>query len=271
VFRHEYLNIKLLVHGDDFFVLADKKGQEFMQKVLSERYEFRCDGRIGRHAGDQLTVLNRLISYDRTSGQVSYEADPRHAEMIFRQLSLQNAKSVSTPAEKKKASDVLASAGLPAVTAERRKGPNELDFKDLKRLGRYLVGRPRVVNVYERQRKQKVIKVQIDSDHAGCLLTRRPTTGYTLLIGRHCVKHGSNLQSTIALSSGESEHYALVKSTALGMSIQALMEDWGVKYDLQVYSDSSAARGTARRRGLGTPTRSDEVSLDPGTCGRRNR
>ena len=46
-------------------------------------------------------------------------ADPRHAEMIFRQLSLQNAKSVSTPAEKKKASDVLASAGLPTVTAER--------------------------------------------------------------------------------------------------------------------------------------------------------
>jgi len=77
VFRHEELNIniKLLVHGDDFLVLADKKGQEFMQKVLSERYEFRCDGRIGRHAGDQLTVLNRLISYDRTSGQVSYEAE----------------------------------------------------------------------------------------------------------------------------------------------------------------------------------------------------
>ena len=35
------------------------------------------------------------------------------------------------------------------------------------------------------------------------------------------------------------------------MSIQALMEDWGVKYDLQVYSDSSAARGTASRRGRG--------------------
>ena len=217
-------------------------------------------------------------------------------------MSLQNAKSVSTPAEKKKARDVLASAGLPTVTAERTtlfrslvmraqflaqdradlseavksltrkmKGPNESDFKDLKRLGRYLVGRPRVVNVYERQRKQKVIKVQTDSDQAGCLLTQRSTTGYAVLIGRHSVKHGSNLQSTIALSSGESEHYALVKSTALGMSIQALMEDWGVKYDLQVYSDSSAARGTARRRGLGTPTRSDEVSLDPGTCGRRNR
>ena len=67
----------------------------------------------------------------------------------------------------------------------------------------------------------------------------------------HCVKHGSNLQSTISLSSGESEYYALVKASTIGMSVRALLEDWGEKYDLAVYSGSSAARGTASRRGLG--------------------
>ena len=96
-----------------------------------------------------------------------------------------------------------------------------------------------------------MIKIHCDSDHAGCLLTRKSTTGFVVTSGRHCVKHGSNLQSTIALSSGESEYYALVKAAAIGLSIQALMAYWNEKYDLVLYSDSSAARGTASRRGLG--------------------
>ena len=35
------------------------------------------------------------------------------------------------------------------------------------------------------------------------------------------------------------------------MSVRALLEDWGEKYDLAVYNASSAARGIASRRGLG--------------------
>ena len=58
-------------------------------------------------------------------------------------------------------------------------------------------------------------------------------------------------QSTIALGSGESEFYALTRGAALGLSLKSLMADWGQKYDLIVLTDSSAARGTAARRGLG--------------------
>ena len=278
VFRHGELDIKLLVHGGDFLVLVDQEGQEYMQQVLKEKYEYRCDGEIGKGSGKHLTILNRIVSYEQETGRVTYEADPRHAEMIIRQLNLQNAKSVTTPAEKKKNSEVLASVGLPPVTAEQTtlyrslvmraqflpqdraalseavesltrkiKAPNESDMKDLKRLGRYLVGRPRVVNVYHPQRPTNVIKVHADSDHARCLLTGRSTTGYTISIGTHSVKHGSNLQSTIALSSGESEFYAPTRGAALGLSLKSLMADWGQKYDLIVLSDSSAARGTAAR------------------------
>ena len=74
---------------------------------------------------------------------------------------------------------------------------------------------------------------------------------YCFDMGMHCVKHGSNLQWAISFSSGESECYALVKASATGTSVRALLEDWGVKYDVTVYSDSSAARGTASRSGLG--------------------
>ena len=189
---------------------------------------------------------------------------------------------MSTPAEKKRSGDALASVGLPPVTAEqttlfrslvmraqflaqdradlnacvksltrKMKAPNESDLKDLKRLARYLVGKPRVLNVDNPEKQSQVIKINCGSDHAGCLLTRKSTTGFVVTIGRHCVKHGSNLQSTIALSSGESGYYALVKAASIGLSTQALMADWNEKYDLVLYSDSSAARGTASRRGLG--------------------
>ena len=110
-----------------------------------------------------------------------------------------------------------------------------------------------MVNVYHPQRPLNVIKVHADSEHAGCPLTRRCTTGYTISIETHCVKHGSNLQSTIALTSGESEFYALTRGAALGLSLKSLMADLGQKYDLIVLSDSSTARATAARRDLGKP------------------
>ena len=97
----------------------------------------------------------------------------------------------------------------------------------------------------------KEINNYCDSDHAGCLLTRKSTSGIVCMAGRHCVKHASKLQSTIALSSGESEYYVAVKAAALGLSQKALLADWGIKVSITALSDSSAARGTASRSGLG--------------------
>ena len=59
------------------------------------------------------------------------------------------------------------------------------------------------------------------------------------------------MQSTVALSSGESEYYAATKACALGMSIQALLSDWEYPVQLEVRTDSTAAIGTASRKGLG--------------------
>ena len=111
--------MKLLVHGDDVVVLADQEGQEYMQQVLKEKNEYRCDGEIVKGSGKHLTILNRIVTYEYDTGRVTYETDPGHAEMIIRQLNLQNAKSVTTPAGKNKSSEVLASVGLLLVTAEQ--------------------------------------------------------------------------------------------------------------------------------------------------------
>ena len=65
------------------------------------------------------------------------------------------------------------------------------------------------------------------------------------------MKHSSNLQSTVSLSSGESEYYGIVKGSATGLSIQALAKDWDLELKLELKADSSAGLGTAQRQGLG--------------------
>ena len=135
--------------------------------------------------------------------------------------------------------------------ARRMSNPVAADYQVLKRLGRYLVKYPMTANVFVSQGEFEQIKVYVDIDHAGCALTRRSTTGLATMLGRHCVKHASNIQSTIGLSSGESEWYGLVKGSAAGLGLQSLLKDWGVELRLEVLSDSSAARGFSARQGLG--------------------
>ena len=97
----------------------------------------------------------------------------------------------------------------------------------------------------------KRLDVYVDSDHAGCLKTRKSTSGTVVMLGAHCCKASSGLQSTISLSSGESEYYGIVRGSAIGLSVQSLMADWGYQLSLKVHTDSSAAKGTCSRRGLG--------------------
>eukprot|EP00929_Paragymnodinium_shiwhaense_P052294 TRINITY_DN26200_c1_g1_i4.p1 TRINITY_DN26200_c1_g1~~TRINITY_DN26200_c1_g1_i4.p1 ORF type:complete len:214 (-),score=21.31 TRINITY_DN26200_c1_g1_i4:248-889(-) len=135
--------------------------------------------------------------------------------------------------------------------ARSMQAPNEAAFQKLRRLGRYLQRYPQLSAVYKQQRLPTKLKVLVDSDHAGCAVTRRSTTGMATRFGMHTVKHSTNLQSTIALSSGESEYYALVKGAAIGLGMQSLLCDWGLDVAVEVLSDSSAARGHVSRRGLG--------------------
>ena len=72
-----------------------------------------------------------------------------------------------------------------------------------------------------------------------------------MMMGSHMVKGWSNTQSVIALSSGEAEYYGVVRGTSSGMGLRSLMKDLDVDFRIRVRTDSSAALGVSRRRGLG--------------------
>ena len=95
--------------------------------------------------------------------------------------------------------------------ARRMARPREADWQLLKRLARYLITAPRAVATFTWQHRQSAVDVYVDADWAGCKRSSRSTSGGALMVGWHPVKTWSSTQATVALSSGESELYALTK------------------------------------------------------------
>ncbi len=286
---HEEDEARGLVHGDDFILLADDDGIEHMDKILTSKYKVKMLAKIGPDATDakEGSFLNRVIRYfgPEVDGdeRVEIEADSRHAELIVKSLNLQNAKSVETPSVKRSLAEVQATEAeevLPAKEAttfrsgvmrgaylsqdrtdiceavkslsSAMRNPKPGDMARLKRLGRYLIGKPLAVRVMRRQTMPSTLAMSGDSDWAGEMVTRKSTSGMIAMLGRHLIAGKSNLQSTIALSSCEAEFYAMTKATASGLFLRAILNDWGLgDIELEVGTDSSSAKAFGERRGLG--------------------
>ena len=125
--------------------------------------------------------------------------------------------------------------------------PRQGDWKALKRLGRYLVGKPRIVTKYNYQDKLSRINVWVDSDHAGCKRTRKSTSGGIVMLGNHPVKGWSITQGVIALSSGEAEYCGMVKGAGNALGLAGVFQDMGIKHEITLYTDPSAAKGNLWR------------------------
>ena len=129
--------------------------------------------------------------------------------------------------------------------------PTSRDVVALKHLVRYLVHSPRVVYRYDFAPEPSEMTICVDTDFAGCIRTRRSTSGGMIFIGQCLVKHWSTTQATVAISSGEAELVGIVKGATQGLGFQALAADLGFNFKIKVMSDSTAAMGICRRRGLG--------------------
>ena len=98
------------------------------------------------------------------------------------------------------------------------------------------------------------ITLRVDSDHAGCIRTRRSTSGLAAFHGRHLIKAASTTQTVIAMSSGESEFYAIVRGVAT-----ALARD-----ELATWSRKGASRRDAVALDSGSvPPEGGDDSKDP--------
>ena len=136
-------------------------------------------------------------------------------------------------------------------TARSMSAPKQSDMKKLRRLGKYLIGCPRLIMKFVWQDMQSRITTFTDSDWAGCSQSAKSTSGGALCIGEHVIRTYSKQQKVIALSSAEAELYAMVAASAETLGLQTYARDLGIDLECELYCDSSAALGIAQRAGIG--------------------
>ena len=236
----------------------------------------------------EISILHRILVWHLPGSaggeRITYSADPRHAEVLRAQCGMDAAstKSVVTPAEKIPATpdklmpldggDVAGfksgamRAGYLALdrtdlqfgTKECARGlsaPTRRHGEMLKRVVRYLVGAANLLWVYKRQRLPKELLVWSDTDWAGCVITRRSTSGTVVTYGTHTWLTVSSTQVPVSLSSAEAEFYGLVKAASRGLGTMSLLRDFGIDLlgplSLRLLCDSSSAIAVATKRGCG--------------------
>jgi hypothetical protein len=142
--------------------------------------------------------------------------------------------------------------------------PNRNSQLRLKRLGRYLVGKPRLVHDFKfgsGVSDSDCFDVYVDTDFAGCKESRRSTSGGVVLLAGSNVKQWAKTQTTLALSSGEAELHGIAAGIAQGLGLQSIARDLGFKIGIRLHSDATAALGICRRRGLGKIRHLDVTDL----------
>jgi hypothetical protein len=215
-FYHQNREIRIVVHGDDFVVTGPPKELEYVRQALSEKYSVKVRSVTGPSASDakEGAILNRTVRWE--SGEVSFEADPKHVEKMLKDMRLTDCRPNRVPGAKEDWTErgealqgeqikiyrsVVARANYLALdrpdiryaTKELRRrmaAPTEADWGHLKRLCRYLKGRPRMIQRrLEGHPQPGVIEVLVDSDWAGCPENRRSTSGVSDYSARPGLQH----------------------------------------------------------------------------------
>ena len=100
VFYHPGKDITIVVHGDDFTALAGDAELDWYESKLKESFEIKVRGRLGEgcKGPQQIKILNRVVT--ASDQGLTYEADPRHCDLLMASLNLTSTSSAASPGVK---------------------------------------------------------------------------------------------------------------------------------------------------------------------------
>ena len=116
---------RMLVHGDDFVLLADDGEIKAVEQLLKSKYTVKVVSVIGDGSSQQeALILNRIVRNVQPNATnrmaVEIEPDQRHVDILLREHGLDDSRSkgVDTPRVKKSESQVI--AGLESPPLDRQ-------------------------------------------------------------------------------------------------------------------------------------------------------
>ncbi|GKC53904.1 retrovirus-related pol polyprotein from transposon TNT 1-94 [Tanacetum coccineum] len=119
--------------------------------------------------------------------------------------------------------------------------PTEKHLKEVKRIFRYIMGTINMGIWYLKDFGFELTTFS-DVDHAGCIDTRKSTSGEMQFLGDKLVSWMSKKQDCTAMSSAEAEYVTLSASCAPVMWMRTQLKDYGFNYNkIPLYCDSQLA------------------------------
>ena len=104
VFWHPIRDIRTSVHGDNFASLGARPDLKWLHTELAKDWKANLEGYFGPPGEPdcvhEIVTLNRLLSWGAEG--IEWECDPRHAEILIRELGLTGAQGAVTPGVKEK-------------------------------------------------------------------------------------------------------------------------------------------------------------------------
>ena len=198
-FGHSTRDLDMVVHGDDF-VAGDVDDLDRLSQKLNEKLELVHNARLGPGFDGEATELNRCVTYSDSG--LTWEADPRHAELAVVELGPQAVRPQTSPGRAKPSAPLdheelepdgqnsyhSVSARLAYLASDRPdiafackecsravEKATRADLTRPKRIGRYLLYTPRAVWEFPLQQEESIVLIDglSDADAAGCPKTRR--------------------------------------------------------------------------------------------------
>jgi hypothetical protein len=128
------------------------------------------------------------------------------------------------------------------LLARRFAAPNEIDDHALRHLLRYVKGTTKLALVYRRDNGEGLVGYA-DADFANDPVNRRSTSGVVFFYSGAPISFFSRRQSTIAVSTGAAEYYALEAATREATHLRQLFADLRhpIEGPVPIYSDSQVA------------------------------
>ena len=138
--------------------------------------------------------------------------------------------------------------------------PTMREMERVKRIERYLVGKPRARCWFRWQQKGE-LEAHSDADWGGDKASRRSVSAGVITRGAHCLKVWTKNRQVVALSSAERKLYAAVKTASEGLGIQSVAKDLRISCGLNLLLDASATMCLVNRGGLGKAKHVDMQNL----------